>query len=155
MLKRLFKILIAIVIILPIVLYIAIVITNNGIADKIEKKLTSHEMPDNTVLVDSISVAGKLVGNGNGMQYMGSILVESDLSTEELKEYYSSEFDYIEVRKQATAELDFINPDNYSFSGFKAEAEKPYYSVTCWDDKRAKTFSGFIEGLLDLDIRGH
>ena len=154
MLKKLLMILLAVAVVLPIVLYVAIVITNNGIADRIEKLLASHELPENTVLVDSLSVAGKLAGNGNGMQYMGAILIESDLSAEELTEYYSSDFDYIEVREQRTAELDFINA-HHSFSGFKAEAGKNYYSVTCWDDDRAERFNGFIVGLLDLDLRGH
>lgn len=153
-LKRIFLILVIVVITLPIVLYIDIVITNNSIADKIEKDLAGYQLPTNTELVDSISIAGKLTGNGNGMQYMGAILVESDLSEEELKEYYSSEFDYIEVRKQGTAAIDFIHPRDYSFNGF-SENNNNYYSITCWDDDRPEKYGEFISELLDVDIRGH
>ena len=68
---------------------VSIPIVNNCIADNVEKELRSLPLPESTELVDSISAAGKLSGNGNGMQYLGAILVESDLSIEELTEYYA------------------------------------------------------------------
>ncbi len=154
-LKRTLLILLIIIFALPIISYIGIVITNNTIADKIEKDLVAHQLPSNTELIDSLSIAGKLNGNGNGMQYMGAILVDSDLSEDELKEYYSSEFDYIEVRKQETANIDFIHPRNYSFNGFSETNKETYYSITCWDDDRREKFGEFISELLDFDIRGH
>lgn len=154
-LKRIFLILVIVIITLPIISYIGIVVTNNIIADKIEKELVAYALPPNTDLMDSISIAGKLTGNGNGMQYMGAILVDSELSKQELKEYYSSEFEYIEVRKQETANIDFINTSNYSFNNF-SEINKDYcYSITCWDDDRGEKFGEFIAKLLDIDIRGH
>lgn len=84
---------------LPVALYGGIVITNNVIAHGMAKELKSAPLPEGTILMDSFSLAGKLVGNGNGMQYMGSILVISPLSEEELYDYYSEAFDYVEVRK--------------------------------------------------------
>lgn len=143
------------IVVLPIISYLGIVITNNIIADKIEKNLIAYELPANTKLVDSISIAGKLTGNGNGMQYMGAILVDTDLSKEELKEYYGLKFDYIEVREQETADIDFINIGNYSFNDFSSENADSYYSITCWDDSRREEFGDFISELLDFDIRGH
>ena len=142
-----------VIFVLPIVLYIGIVVTNNSIAEKIEKDLVSYELPINTKLVDSISVAGKLTGSGNGMQYMGAILVDSDLSKEELKEHYSSEFDYIEVNEQETVNLDFIQ--SVSFDADIKLGDKTYYSIICWDDNRSEMFGDFISELLDFDIRGH
>ena len=152
-LKRIFIILAIVVIVLPILSYIGIVITNNTIADKIEKDLVAYELPKNTELVDSISIAGKLTGNGNGMQYMGAILVDSDLSKEELKEHYSFEFDYIEVNEQDTVNLNFIR--NVSFNADIESRDKTYYSIICWDDDRKEMFGDFISDLLDFDIRGH
>ena len=134
--------------------YIGIVITNNAIADKVEKDLVAYPFPANTELIDSISIAGKLTGNGNGMQYMGAILVDSDLNEKELKEYYNLRFDYIEVRKQESATLDFIHP-GYSFDDFPETQEGAYYSITCWDDNRRETFGDLIAGVLDFDFRGH
>lgn len=154
-LKRTFLILVIVVFALLMVSYIGIVITNNSIADKIEKDLAGHQLPTNTELVDSISIAGKLTGNGNGMQYMGAILVDSDLSEMELKEYYSSEFEYVEIRKQETADIDFIHTGNYSFNNFSETNNGSYYSIACWDDSRREKFGDFICELLDFDIRGH
>ena len=151
--KRIFIILLIAIFILPVISYIGIVITNNYIADKIEKDLVLYKLPSNTKLVDSVSAAAKLTGNGNGMQYMGAILVDSDLSLKELKEYYSSKFDYIEVNEQESANLDFIQ--NVSFSGDIEMGDKTYYSIICWDDDRREMFGGFISELLDFDIRGH
>jgi len=151
--KRIFIILLISIFILPVISYIGIVMTNNYIADKIEKDLVSYQLPSNTKLVDSVSAAAKLTGNGNGMQYMGAILVDSDLSKEELKEYYSSEFDYIEVNEQETVNLDFIQ--SVSFDADIKLGDKTYYSIICWDDNRSEMFGDFISELLDFDIRGH
>ena len=151
--KRIFIISLIVMFVLPIISYIGIVITNNSIADKIEKELVSYELPTNTKLVDSVSVAAKLTGNGNGMQYMGAILVDSGLSKEELKEYYSSEFDYIEVNEQETVNLDFIQ--NVSFDADIVSGDKTYYSIICWNDNRREIFGDFISELLDFDIRGY
>ena len=139
--------------VLPIVSYIGIVVTNNSIAEKIEKDLVSYDLPTNTKLVDSISVAGKLTGSGNGMQYMGAILVDSDLSKDALKEHYSSKFDYIEVNEQKTVNLDFIQ--NVSFNADIESGDKTYYSIICWDDNRREILGNLISELLDFDIRGH
>ena len=151
--KRIFIILLIAIFILPVISYIGIVITNNSIADKIEKDLVSYELPTSTKLIDSVSVAAKLTGNGNGMQYMGAILVDSDLSKEELKEHYSSEFDYIEVNEQETVNLDYIQ--SVSFDADIKLGDKTYYSIICWDDNRSEMFGDFISELLDFDIRGH
>ena len=64
--KRVFSIFLIVIISLPFVSYAGIVITNNCIADKIEKDLVKYQMPSDTELVDSVSVANKLTGNGNG-----------------------------------------------------------------------------------------
>ena len=153
--KRLFIALLIVMFILPIGLYIGIVVANNSIADRIEKDLVAYELPENTKLVDSISIVGKLTGNGNGMQYMGSILVKSDLDEEELAEYYSSAFDFIEVRRQEEPNIDFLNTFQYSFDGFAPTDTETYYSITCWDSKRNELFGDVFVTLLDFDIRGH
>ncbi len=154
-LKRILLVLVIVIALLPVVSYIGIVVTNNYIADKIEDDLVAYELPTNTELVDSISIAGKLTGNGNGMQYMGAILVQSDLSKDELREYYTSDFEYIEVRKQDTANIEFVHSNDYSFSEFSKTNKDNYYCVICWDSNRSELFGDFITVLLDFDVRGH
>lgn len=82
---------------LPVIIYISIMLINNGIAYNTLKELKSIELPPNTKIEWSESKAGKLIGSGNGMQYFGSILVDSDLSENELKEYYKKHNKNIEV----------------------------------------------------------
>ena len=68
---------------------ISIPLINNHTAYKVEKALCEIPLPEETELIESLSQAGKLTGNGNGMQYFGAILIRSDLSLEELDAYYS------------------------------------------------------------------
>ncbi len=153
--KKVFKIIAIVLVVLLLGFYPSIVIINNCIANKIEKNLVKYDLPENTVLVDSISIAGKLTGNGNGMQYMGSILVKSDLDEQELKEYYSQDFDSIEVHRQTSEKLDFIHSTSHYFRHIEDIETGTYYSVTCWDSNREETFSKNIIFWLDLDLRGH
>ena len=61
---------------------ISIPLINNHTAYKVEKALCEIPLPEETELIESLSQAGKLTGNGNGMQYFGAILIRSDLSLE-------------------------------------------------------------------------
>ena len=78
---------------------ISISFINNNIAYKVEKELCETPLPEKTELIESISRAGKLTGNGNGMQYFGAILIQSELSLKELDDYYSdhrsNEWEYL------------------------------------------------------------
>jgi len=139
---------------LSILFEVSIFITNNCIADSIEKALVKYELPTDTVLVDSTSIAGRVMGNGNGMMYLGSILVKTDLSKEELQEYYSRDFDIVEIRRQNSESMP-ENADCYNFEYFSDMEVNTYYSINCWDSKRNEKFGDFISDLLDLDIRGH
>ena len=63
---------------------ISLPLINNHTAYKVEKALCEIPLPEETELIESLSLAGKLTGNGNGMQYFGAILIRSELSLEEL-----------------------------------------------------------------------
>ena len=77
------------IIIILVGLPMYITISNDMIAKRTEKELKHTSLPENTEIIDSISIAGKLTGNGNGMQYFGAILIKTDLSEEELNNYYN------------------------------------------------------------------
>ncbi len=64
---------------------VAAPIVNDNIAKKTANKLADLPLPNNTEFIEMVYIAGKLVGNGNGMQYFGAILIKSELSLEELK----------------------------------------------------------------------
>lgn len=152
--KTVFRWLLTLLILLPLLLYTGVVIANNCIADSVEKDLRAIELPENTRLVESVSIAGKMFGNGNGMQYIGVILVESDLSLEELTEYYMSHGEavgeYISVRKQD-------GPGWLGVHTFKHfDTDGNYYAVDCVKANMSYyRDSGFLWELLNIDLRGH
>lgn len=152
--KKLRKIIIPFLVLLPFFLYISIIIINNIIAYKVGKELRTYTLPTQTVLVDSMSAAGKLIGSGNGMQYMGAILVTSDLSEKEILEHYKKAFEYIEVKKQDSPTIDTIRPNHCYFNKFDYESAHTYYSVIYWGSK-SDYANDFLSKLLDFDLRGH
>ena len=148
-LKTAFKILIPVILLLPILTYVGIMIANNCIADSVKKQLAAYPLPQDTQLIDSVSMAEKLTGNGNGMQYLGAILVKSDLTKEELLQYYTDALGNITVYEQTTNTIDSMKRTIV----FKALPDDgAYYSVLLWGNE---DFDGWVDELLDFDIRGH
>ena len=64
---------------------LSIPIVNDRVAVKTAESVKNIELPDNTEYIETFSEAAKLVGNGNGMQYLGGILIKSGLSLDELQ----------------------------------------------------------------------
>ena len=75
-------------IVLILAAFVSVPVYNNYCAYNVEKMLCETPLPEQTELIEAISQAGKLTGNGNGMQYFGAILIKSELSLEELDAYY-------------------------------------------------------------------
>ena len=127
---------------------ISIPLINNHTAYKVEKELCETPLPEKTELIESISRAGKLTGNGNGMQYFGAILIRSDLSLEELDAYYSgyrsNEWEYL-VDIQEGQEIEVVDHSTLQFA--EQIESKGYYIVYSWGDGNSL--------LKVIDIRGH
>ncbi len=127
---------------------ISISFINNNIAYKVEKELCETPLPEKTELIESISRAGKLTGNGNGMQYFGAILIRSDLSLEELDAYYSgyrsNEWECL-VETQEGQSIEVIDHETLQFS--EEIKGSGYYIVYSWGSGKSL--------LEELDIRGH
>ncbi|MCR4567266.1 MAG: hypothetical protein K5769_04405 [Pseudobutyrivibrio sp.] len=132
-----------------IIFYIVgIPICNNHYAKSTMEDILEVPLPDSTTLKDKIYYAGKIAGNGNGMQYFGAILIESNLSLEELKSYYSEltddKYTYC-VEKQTSAKIEQSENVMLSFDT-KVEGGN-YYIVYSW---------GSAPSLFeDSDLRGH
>lgn len=148
MLKKIINIILCIVIISVLVYIVIIPLVNNIYAMQVETKLRKTPLPEKTEIVDSLSRAGKLVGNGNGMQYFGAILLKSKLSINELEDYYSAyqknEWSYI-VEPQRSQIIEGIEHGRISFQEKVGNAG--YYIVYSWGDGP--------DILEDLDLRGH
>ena len=127
---------------------ISIPLINNHTAYKVEKKLCETPLPEKTELIESISRAGKLTGNGNGMQYFGAILIRSDLSLEELDAYYSgyrsNEWECL-VETQEGQSIEVIEHKALQFS--EEIEDGGYCIVYSWGSGNSL--------LKELDIRGH
>ncbi len=125
---------------------LSIPLVNNSSAKKIEKQLVEIDLPDNTEIIESLSKAGKLVGNGNGMQYFGAVLIQSEKTLDELSAYYSQKYMNMIVEEQKTQEIQCIEHGKISFKTHISDAED-YYIVYL--------FGAGISPFSELDIRGH
>ena len=130
---------------------VVIPIINNAIALGIENELKDLPLPPDTERIESISKAGKLVGNGNGMQYFGAILIKSDLLPEELDAYYqpyrTGQFDCL-IAGQFDNRILAVEHGNLAFR--HDEYGVGYYIVYTLGNA-----PDWLQGWLDTDLRGH
>ncbi len=121
---------------------------NNDVAADTAKKLEEIPLPENTEYMEKVSLAGKLDGNGNGMQYLGAILIKSDLPIEELRDYYS---DFVENEWECIVEN---QPDNrvraveHEDLEFRSEITGDHYFIVYSWGSNDNIFA-------DWDLRGH
>lgn len=145
------KIVTAVIFLVVILLFsscIAAPMVNDNVAKKTADQLAELPLPEHTEWIESVYKAGKLTGNGNGMQYFGAILIKSGLSLEELKEYYSNfaenEWECI-VEKQISTTINIIEHGELTLN---TEIDgDDYFIVYSWGENDT-IFHEF-------DIRGH
>lgn len=137
---------VALLLIIAIGVAVAIPSVNNRIADRVMKKLAKTSLPEGTTIVEKRSFAGNLAGNGNKMQYLGALLVKSDMNGDELESLFelSTGLDCT-VTKQIDGNIMAVTNADASFNA--AIAGDNYYSVIAWGNT-----SVFF---LDLDIRAY
>ena len=130
-------------------LLISIPVVNDLTAAQVKNRLEGLPLPENSMQVDSLSKAGKMTGNGNGMQYLGAILVESDLSLGEMKSHYAqfraNRWDCL-VEVYHGGPLECVDIGNVQFHA-ELDSSKNYYVVYSWG-------SG-LDFYEDWDLRGH
>lgn len=140
---------VAILGLLFVMLFISIPVVNDLTAAQVKNKLEGLPLPENSVQIESLSNAGKMTGNGNGMQYLGAILVQSDLPLGEFESHYFqfrvNQWDCI-VTEYYGGQLEFIDIGQLRFSA-ELDRTKHYYVVYSWG-------SG-LDFYKDWDIRGH
>jgi len=148
MLKKILSVTICIFAISISLFVVGIPLANNHYAEQVEKELRETPLPEKTEIIDSVSQTGKLVGNGNGMQYFGAILLKSKLSLNNLEDYYSAyqknEWSYV-VEPQKTQIIEVVEHNRISFS--EKVGDEGYYIVYSWGDGP--------DVLEELDFRGH
>ena len=134
---------------LIIIFLLSIPIVNNICAIKVKIRLEKTPLPEYTECVESVWRAGKLNGNGNGMQYLGVLLLKSELSFDELDNFYEqyreNEYQYI-LEKPDNNKAGIIEHGELLFS-YDIDTQDNYYMLYSWGEGIAP-FSW-------LDLRGN
>lgn len=146
--KKASKMILSVIIMSVIFFFISCPIVNNISAKHIIEDINAVPLPQNTNMAEEFSQAGKLVGNGNGMQFFGAVLIESELSLEDLDKHYSlyreTPWDYI-VEVQDTQNIDVIEHGTFSFKTDVSNGQ--FYIVYSWGNG--------ISPFRDFDLRGY
>lgn len=138
---------------------LTIFICNNAMAKKQADRLLACELPRNARLLDSDSFAGKLSGNGNGMQWTGSILIESDaeLNEDSLYQWVANQIHPDESNE--TIDVSFLDtPDLYGHQKNRFSGEThggPYYEIRLCKSSVSGFETSVWEKLLNFDFRAH
>ncbi|WP_449409038.1 PE family protein [Microbacterium maritypicum] len=120
---------------------------NDAAARGVESSLRDVPLPAGAELVDSIAVAGKLSGNGNGMQYLGALLIRSDRTMSELQAHYDSQTSAGDLTIEVSGSQGLNGL--HRTPGFLGEPGGPgTFLVFAWGDGPGPLFE-------DSDIRGH
>ncbi len=132
-------------------LQIGIQIINNKRADSIRIDLLAIPSPDYTVVEDSLSVAGKQFGNGNGMQYTGIVLVQSLKNKEYLEDYYNDYYSECEVKLLELSEYKNV------FEHISNSKTESFFVIIVTHDIESGTIPNtlFNRIISDCDLRGH
>jgi len=136
-----------------LVIALVIPIANNAIALSEEKQLKDIPLPAGAKLISSASAAGDLTTVSNRMEYCGAILIQSDLSEEEVEAHYGQYrqqiFDCIvegapDARELlSTLELESVEP------AFAADAvQDDWYLVYSWGQP-----PDWLYDILNMDSR--
>lgn len=126
---------------------VAITLVNDAAARRVEAQLLELRLPDGAELLDSMSQAGKLTGNGNGMQYLGALLIKSDEDATELRRFYEEVEDESGLQIAVTPAQDVQGL--HGVGGFLAdEGIEGTFVIEAWGDGPGWFFE-------DFDLRGH
>ncbi|MBQ7183396.1 MAG: hypothetical protein IJR97_05355 [Clostridia bacterium] len=149
--KNIAVVYITIVILVVLLAEVGIYIANNRIAESIRLKLISFPCPDYITIEDSVSVAGKVFGNGNGMQYTGAMLIQSAENEKCIDMYYNSVNPECEVKQLQSSTI------GNAFYFKEITESKSYYVITLTFDIEGETIPDTLlyRILSDCDIRGH
>lgn len=134
-------------------LYAGIVVSNNRIAEDLRKQVAGCMLPLGTELVDSAAVAGRLQGNGNGMQYFGVALIHSDLDEGPLRTWYEAQLPKEEYIWLTRRESELFDSSTRLFKDYEDDGH--YWFVMLSRYNPIGKDATLLDGLRDIDIRGH
>lgn len=142
---KFFKIIFLIVALLLLSFLFFIPMINHGISHNLEHQLLNHPIPEHSIVLESSSSSGRFIGNGNGIQYLAVILIETELYKQDLENYYS-EYSVTNIKSSDFDDLGFNNTKIFSKNYSK--------------DKENKLFAIYVlkastNAFYDFDVNGH
>ena len=126
---------------------LVIPLVNNSRALALEKRLKALSLPEQTVLLDSYSAAGRYDGSGESVRYFGAVLLQSELSLEQLQTYYAAIAPDCVAAVQAGQTITCVGRGKLQF---RAQPPGTGSYIVYILDRSVHTGQGW----LDLDIRG-
>lgn len=148
--RRVIRVLMIVVAAVLLLIGVAVPMINNAIAYGIEKDLRALPLPDGAQLIVSGSAAQRYSDTGNGIEYLGALLLRTDMTREELAAFYAP---YVTALETCTV----VPADGRQVLGrevFSAKAEGA--GDGCFVVYTLKSASGLpLRSLLETDIRGH
>lgn len=128
---------------------IAVPLQNDAAARAVEDRLGALPLPPGAERIDELSRAGKLVGNGNGMQYLGALLIRSDQSAGEIESFYAG--------REASFGSDITVTPTTDQTGLDRLTMRPLFSEPAAGDRFIVSAWGEAPSWFhaDFDLRGH
>ena len=148
-------IIIVTVLLVLIASYSSIVIANNIVAKNLEQDLLDCAIPVEIHIIDSVSIAKKTSGNGNGMQWHGALLVKSELTKDELTAYYENLITDDNLCISVSAQDSPLVFEQYKYHFKYYDPIDFYYCVMLSKNSISGLETSFFEKILNFDVRGH
>lgn len=150
--RRVIRVLMVSIAVVLLVIALGIPVANNYVAHGLKKSMEALPLPENTRLVESLSMAGRVQGPGSEMQYFAVLLLESELSREELQNHYSALSTDAEnlheryvVTEQTGQEITMIDGKALAFTETVTDGMYVVYTI--------EHVSGVLGEFLNLDMR--
>ena len=114
-----------------------------------EVHLQHHKLPEATERIEMQSILGRLNGNGNGLQFLSTMLIRSELSLEELEAFYAdTDYGVIPVTSAQFESKLLSNGQKIAYDALdETEEFDEYYAVFFF-----RTGNTIFH---EIDIRGH
>lgn len=154
---------------IPIILILIVIspfviapLMNNLALLNFSKQLYNYPLPLHTKILEKHDACGKLNGNGNGMDFVATMLVKSDLTSNELNDYYfKATFNYAKNENSISKDkiaLEIVTPTSPNLESEYLEHQEIYFDKL----KNINSYSNYYIVILydggysaDFDIRGH
>ncbi len=129
--------------------FVSIPLVNDAAARAVESELLALPLPEGAELVDSMSQAAKISGNGNGMQYVGALLIRSGQQIYRIRDFYDAQNERFGTSATVISTMGSEVSALHGARGFLSEPGEPgLFIVLDWGEGPGPIHEEF-------DLRGH